>query len=140
LKKKKLVLSSAEMISRLIAITLLCALISSNLSTLFVYAEFKSNQKYIAASLCENRNKPQLNCQGKCYLMKKLKEAEDKEKKQEKNAQKKGAYDLFFAIRTVYTSLPLTLLKKEKPVVKNFQLPKFTSEILHPPPALSYFS
>jgi hypothetical protein len=126
------------MISRLIAITLLCALISSNLSSLFVYAEFKSNQKYIAASLCENRNKPELNCQGKCYLMKKLKEAEDKEKKQEKSAQKKGAYDLFFNTKTVYTSLPLTFPKKEKPVVGNFKLPKFTPEILHPPPAVSY--
>jgi hypothetical protein len=123
------------MIRRLVAVTLLLAMISANLSTLFVYAEFKVNQKYIAAALCENKDKPQLNCQGKCYLMKKLKEAEDKEKKQDSNAQKKGAYDLFFMIRTAPVSLPVISIEKAYPVTCNFFLPTFDSEILHPPPA-----
>ena len=123
------------MIRRLIAITLLFALMSSNLSTLFVYAEFKANLKYITAYLCENRDKPQLNCAGKCYLEKKLKEAEENEKKQENNAQKKGAYDLFFIAKNIDAPLPITIVEKEKPAVNTFPLPTFASEILHPPPA-----
>jgi len=46
------------------------------------------NQKYIAASLCENRDKPWLHCNGKCYLMKKVKQAEEKEKSEERRTQK----------------------------------------------------
>lgn len=124
------------MIRRLIAFTLLFVMISSSLSSLFVYAEFKVNQKYIAAVLCENKDKPQLNCQGKCYLMKKLKEAEDKEKKQENNAQKKGTYNLFFVNPTVHVSLPTIQPVKAQPMEGSFLLPTFDSEILHPPPAI----
>lgn len=123
------------MISRLIAFTLLLALISSNLSTLFVYAEFKANQRYIAETLCENKDKPQLNCEGKCYLMKKLKDAEEKEKKQEKQAQKKAAYDLFFTTKALYSILAVTLPRGAKPKPSNIDLPQFSAEILHPPPA-----
>lgn len=122
------------MISRLIAFTLLLALISSNLSTLFVYAEFKSNQRYIAETLCENKDKPQLNCEGKCYLMKKLKDAEEKEKQQEKQAQKKVAHDLFFSSELRAVILEVLLPRAEKPKPSNFDLPQFDAEILHPPP------
>ncbi len=128
------------MISRLIAFTLLLALISSHLSTLFVYAEFKSNQKYIAETLCENKDKPQLNCQGKCYLMKKLKDAEEKEKKQEKETQKKAAYDLFFNTKSFHTILAVLLPRWEKPKTSSFDLPQFSAEILQPPQLRLYNS
>lgn len=35
-------------------------------------AYFYLNQSRIAATLCENRDKPDLHCDGKCYLRKKL--------------------------------------------------------------------
>jgi hypothetical protein len=121
------------MIRRLIAFTLLLALLSSILSKLFVYAEFKSNQAYIAATLCENRDRPELNCQGKCYLMKKLKEAEDKEKKQENQAQKKASVDLFFVNEPVAPALVMTVPAKKKPSIQKFSLPEFNREITQPP-------
>jgi hypothetical protein len=121
------------MIRRLIAFTLLLALLSSILSKLFVYAEFKSNQAYIAATLCENRDRPALNCQGKCYLMKKLKEAEDKEKKQENQAQKKASVDLFFVNEPVAPVLVMTVPAKKKPSIQKFSLPEFNREITQPP-------
>jgi hypothetical protein len=74
--------------NRLIAICLLVALISSNFSRFFVFAGFEANQKFIASSLCENKSRPWMHCNGKCYLMKKLKQAEEKEKKQEREDQK----------------------------------------------------
>lgn len=121
------------MIRRLIAFTLLLALLSSILFKLFVYAEFKSNQAYIAATLCENRDRPELNCQGKCYLMKKLKDAEDKEKKQENQAQKKASVDLFFLNETAAPALVITVPAKKKPSIQKFELPEFNREIAHPP-------
>ncbi|EDM37837.1 hypothetical protein PBAL39_15469 [Pedobacter sp. BAL39] len=123
------------MINRLIAITLLVALISANLSRFVVYAEFKANQQYIAAALCENRDKPEMHCDGKCYLMKKLKEAEDKEKKQEQASQKKGAQDVFIITSPMQISFVTFLSKKKRPVPHLFQLPEISSDILHPPPA-----
>ncbi len=70
------------MFHRCIALIVLVALISSNFSKYFVYAGFKINQNYIAATLCENRVRPWMHCNGKCYLIKKLKQTEDNENKQ----------------------------------------------------------
>lgn len=36
--------------------------------------EYYANYDYIAEELCENRDKPYLECNGKCYLKKQLKE------------------------------------------------------------------
>ncbi|OWK68821.1 hypothetical protein [Pedobacter sp. AJM] len=57
----------------------LLAVFTSNFSGLFVYAGYEMNRDYITSNLCINRNKPQMHCQGKCYLMRKVKEAEQNE-------------------------------------------------------------
>jgi hypothetical protein len=71
------------MFRRFIAFFLLIALISSNFSRFYVYAGFKLNRSYIAEKFCINKSRPWLHCDGKCYFMKKIKQAEDNEKKQE---------------------------------------------------------
>jgi hypothetical protein len=53
-----------------------------------VYLDFELRKDYIIQNLCENRFKPQLKCNGQCYLAKKLhKIAEDNATKQ---TQKQG--------------------------------------------------
>ncbi|MCK5816046.1 MAG: hypothetical protein KAH07_08890 [Flavobacteriaceae bacterium] len=39
--------------------------------------EYNLNKEYIASVLCENRDRPQLACNGKCYLDKKIKESKE---------------------------------------------------------------
>ena len=41
--------------------------------------EYVLNQDYIAEVLCINRDKPMLNCDGKCYLAKMIKEQQEEE-------------------------------------------------------------
>lgn len=43
--------------------------------------EYKINFSYIANVLCENRDKPEMHCNGKCHLRKEL----EKDQQQEKN-------------------------------------------------------
>jgi len=63
-------------------------MIGANFSRFFVYASFDLNRNYIAKELCENRSKPELHCNGKCFLKKKLQAAEEKEKRQERENQR----------------------------------------------------
>jgi len=84
-----------------ISILLVFSLLSANLSGLFVYLGFEANQSYIAKELCENKDKPQLHCEGKCFLKKKLKQAQEKEQKQERQSQK-------LQIQDAVVSTPLT--------------------------------
>jgi hypothetical protein len=37
-----------------------------------VFSSYFANKAYIAAVLCENKDLPQLECEGKCYLKKQL--------------------------------------------------------------------
>ena len=45
-------------------------------------AYFHINRDYIAKVWCENQSRPQLNCNGKCFLAKKLKLQQDKKDKE----------------------------------------------------------
>lgn len=45
-------------------------------------AYYQVNKTYIARVLCENRNKPQLHCDGQCYLAKRLKAQQDRQDKE----------------------------------------------------------
>jgi hypothetical protein len=76
------------MLRRFLAYLLIVALVSASFSRLFIYAGFELNRNYIATKLCENRDKPWLHCNGKCYFIKKIKQAEEKEKSGERQTQK----------------------------------------------------
>src|SRR5690606_413609 len=68
------------------ALFLICAVIITNFTQLFIYSAYQLNKDYIVAELCENKDKPELNCEGKCYLTKQLKQADSQEKKQEEQS------------------------------------------------------
>jgi len=108
---------------------------------MFVFSAFKLNQKYIARTLCENRDKPEMHCNGKCYLAKKIKQAEEREKKEEQDGQKKG-FQENCVLRQGLVQLPFSVeLKREYILEEDSNLPKRTSEVLHPPPShFLYFS
>lgn len=45
-------------------------------------AYFQINKEYIARVLCENRDRPELHCDGQCYLAKRLKTEQEKQDRQ----------------------------------------------------------
>lgn len=106
------------MLNRITVIILLFSLISSNFSRFFVYAGFEVNSKYIAEQLCVNKDKPAMHCNGHCYLMNKLKQADEKEKKQQREEQKSryqealpnSALALTLRKSKFKTTYPLTLV------------------------------
>jgi hypothetical protein len=59
-----------------------------------VIGAFYVNKDYFAKYLCENRDKPQLHCNGNCVLMKKIKKAQEKEKQNPTAKLKSEVYDL----------------------------------------------
>jgi hypothetical protein len=122
------------MLTRTLAILLLFSSLSVNLSGLFVFAGFEMNESYIAKELCINKNKPALRCNGKCYLMNKLKQAQDKEQKQEQQFQK-----VQLQMQEAIVALPF-VFKQYSIAAINFRVPLNTgmpvarvNAIFHPP-------
>lgn len=65
------------MFKKLFAIIVFSAVLMQTFSTVMIVAAFYANRDYIATNLCENRDKPKMQCNGKCSLNKQLaKEAE----------------------------------------------------------------
>lgn len=91
-----------SMFLRSISIVLLSSLLLANFSSVFIYMGFEANQSYISKVLCENKDKPEMHCEGKCYLMKKLKQAHEKEQKQERQSQKQQIQDAVVTIPVTF--------------------------------------
>lgn len=56
------------------------------LKPLTPFVEYAINKDYIAAELCINVDKPEMQCDGKCYLMDNLEEEMDQESPAKKNS------------------------------------------------------
>jgi hypothetical protein len=69
------------------------------LKPIFPVIEYIVNYDYISKVLCENKDKPQLKCNGKCHLMKELAKAAENEKpisSDKKSNSKQEVEVLFF--------------------------------------------
>ena len=55
-------------------------LIALFLKPILPVVDYVVNYEYISKVLCENKDKPKLQCNGKCHLMKELAKAADTEK------------------------------------------------------------
>jgi|LauGreDrversion4_2_1035121.scaffolds.fasta_scaffold193617_2 hypothetical protein len=60
------------MLKQLVALVLILLLSTPYVSRLLSYTSFKANQSYIAATLCGNRDKPEIHCLGLCYFEKQM--------------------------------------------------------------------
>lgn len=120
------------MLRALIAYLLIVTVLTANLSRCFLFAAFSLNQKYIAAKLCENRDKPVLNCKGKCYLAKKIKQAEEKEKNQERQSQKNNFQEALMT-RKVSLIAPVPQIVHTSFFELPFSLSNRSSDFFQPP-------
>jgi len=96
---------------------------------------FKINQDYIASAFCENKDKPQMHCNGRCVLAKKLKQAEQNEEKQ-RAANLEKANVLFFCKLNrleVHESQVLPSTNDFNPFYLKFKPSSFTNDIFKPP-------
>ncbi|HLY71303.1 MAG TPA: hypothetical protein VKR53_16330 [Puia sp.] len=56
---------------------MIAAIAGTTFSKAIALLDYQLNKNYIAATLCENRNKPACCCHGKCFLKKQLQKDEE---------------------------------------------------------------
>ncbi|WP_143304971.1 hypothetical protein [Chitinophaga vietnamensis] len=66
----------------LLIICIFVGLLLENFSKGLIVMQYWANETFIAQNLCENRDKPQLHCNGKCHLKKQL----DRDSRQDKES------------------------------------------------------
>ncbi|RKR84148.1 hypothetical protein BDD43_4375 [Mucilaginibacter gracilis] len=115
---------------------LILTTLTANCSRFFVFAGFELNKKYIVSNLCENRNRPYLHCNGKCYFMKKIRQAEENEKK-EASKDNLNRLEVSFFHEPFKLSFPepvlLTGIEQYFPVYTYQYTSRYLSTIFRPP-------
>jgi hypothetical protein len=107
-------------------------ILSSYSARSIVYASYQLNKSYITEVYCVNKNKPWMHCNGHCFLMKKLRQAEEKEKQQRTGQQEKFQEAIF----PIHQSIPFfnTLSLIEFPRSWSGSPVNIPLLIFHPPP------
>lgn len=99
----------------------------------FILVNFWLNQDYIAANLCENKARPQLQCNGKCQLKKQM-DNDEKSKDTRIPVQEAVA---FFGFASFVIPIAVTSGASKKFFTFNeVVFGKYTVTIFHPPDAL----
>ncbi|MGV3767741.1 MAG: hypothetical protein ACO1NW_16515 [Chitinophagaceae bacterium] len=104
-----------------------------------VCLEFRINQEYIAANLCENKDKPAMHCHGKCHLAKQIEKTTEVPGQQQHKSNTISIGPDFFQEQSVVS---LKYIAETLPVVRilfqdNRALQGFAGAVFHPPSILS---
>lgn len=114
-------------------ILLLTVLVSIFHKTLII-GSFYARKAYIIEFLCENRQKPELHCDGKCYLKKQMNDTE-KEKNNVPNFPVLEE-NVTFYYQTIYQFEFLNPVANNRSVFLQYQIPQTESplsDIFRPP-------
>lgn len=102
-----------------------------------IIAWYELNKEYVAAALCENKNKPELNCCGKCYLNKQLKKADNPKEDSKQLPSKNYKAELSEFLPAAITGISYITPPGAKIFHDSYISPKAYSPvaaIFHPPP------
>lgn len=119
-------------LKKVIAVLLIVSTILSCFMQLLVFTGYKLNKNYIAGVLCTNKNKPELHCNGKCFLDIKIKELEKKNKQEQETLKRNSEVKppIFnFPLGIIHT---FVVVKLETPYLEK-QPQEVYFSIFHPP-------
>ena len=123
------------------SILFISILLSKTAYSVFWQVNFYLNQKEIAEKECENKNRPEMHCNGKCFLAKQLKKA-DAELESQKEKQEGSFSNLkviensvFIPFSAIYFEINLDKLVQKKSFFKykNSYFFELNSNCFHPP-------
>ena len=103
--------------------------------------EYAVNYEYISKILCVNKDKPKMQCNGKCHLMKELAKASENEKplSSDKKIASQEFETLFFEEIKLFKIAPICFLNKQKvnSNYSNLYFHRISCSVFHPPTFIS---
>lgn len=121
-------------IQHIAALYLVIIMAVKMLSVPVLCMDYALNKTWIAGTLCDNKDKPQLRCFGRCYLDKELAKAHETGTSQNQSANTFQAGIDFFETPCTFHCRPAA---QEQPpayaLYHNYASAGFTSRIFHPP-------
>lgn len=121
------------MLRNITAIMFLLAFAWQTFNKAFIVLDYYSDTSSYAQK-CENKAKPKMHCNGKCQMMKKLKEEQKKEERNpERKAENKNEY--IVSSKSFFPSVPRIFFyeKLSYPELTVSREVKISATVFHPP-------
>ncbi|MFD2287789.1 hypothetical protein GJU39_16315 [Pedobacter petrophilus] len=99
---------------------------------LIVYSAYQMNKDYITSVFCINKAHPELHCDGQCFLAKKLKDLDGKNKQTQETLKRIVEADPEFRVLAINHHLPYFLIKSESLYLEK-TIKDLSISIFHPP-------
>lgn len=119
------------------AILLCVSLLTQCLAHLGIIGYYQVNKDYIARNLCENKDKPQMKCCGKCYLKKQLKKLDENDESSRAPQVKieKNEIVTFILPQSIYFTEHRIIVATSvlNPFVLHLHDSLYPSSVFHPP-------
>lgn len=120
------------MLNRFISLILILTLSFQCFVKLGLLTYYSVNIEYIINELCENKDKPELKCKGKCFLKKKMAQADETEKKTNE-IFKQIEFPAFIPNSTLTFSFEYKDLTSHFATLKDLYSHNIHAKIFHPP-------
>ena len=98
-----------------------------------IYLSFKNNQKQLAQTVCENKNKPNSCCAAKCYLDKEIKKEEKRQSDSSSSIKDKTEKSELKTGYVIYLFAPPVFAESFKVLFPQSLPNNFVSSVFHPP-------
>ena len=82
---------------KIIAIFAFIGILLQSFSSVVIVADYYVHKDFIAKNLCENKDKPQMHCEGKCCLKKKLAKESKDQAPSPRNQKSEQTVNLFYS-------------------------------------------
>ena len=106
----------------------------NSLAMPLIYVDYLARKDFITKVFCINKDKPKLQCNGKCHLKKQVKKSQNDTPEKGQTTTHKFGLELFFSYERSF--LLSTLIPTKKQSFYSFNetaLNSFTFSIFHPP-------
>lgn len=117
---------------QMVSIFLILLLGMQCLEKLGLLTIYQINKEYIGNTLCENKAKPEMQCEGRCFLKKRVADAEKREK-EAAGIEKQLEIPLFLIVLSAELSIsPTSICKGNTPLIIDYSY-IVSNYIFHPP-------
>lgn len=99
---------------------------------LVIYSGYQMNKEYITSVFCINKAHPELHCDGQCFLAKKLKDLDGKNKQVQENLKRVIEAEPKFQTIAINHYLPYFVITSESLYIEK-PVKDLSISIFHPP-------
>jgi hypothetical protein len=121
--------------NKVFAVSLLVVYLMVMMRPFTPYLNYAVNKEYIATTLCENKGKPMMHCNGKCHLEKELKKTAKEDSKQQTSLRINAEEYISINpedVNVVSGNLYIVISKINSPYLEDYSFNSI-NKIFHPP-------